>query len=152
MYILHCPKNKQIIWQNSLRPSKRLNSVYYFVRFLGNIVSRKIAYEIYWPLDSWKIPAFHIKINQHLPSKVVPLSVIVLLWWSSGCNKSDVAIAKRVIPRPVMTADDTKRALLLNFSKRKDPRTWLATLVMLKMMVPRYCNNGGRITYQPTHY
>ena len=49
-----------------------------------------------------------------------------------------------------MTADDTKIVFLLNFSKRKDPRIWLATLVMLKMIVPRYCNNGGQITYLTT--
>ena len=43
---LHCPKNEQNIRQMKLG----LNFVRYFVCFLGNGVSRKNAFEIYWPL------------------------------------------------------------------------------------------------------
>ena len=42
----HCPKNKRNIWQNSALA----HTAKYFVRFLGNGVSRKNAFEIYRPL------------------------------------------------------------------------------------------------------
>ena len=48
---LHCPKNERNIWQNyALHSFIGQNFVWYFIRFLGNGVSRNIAFEIYWPL------------------------------------------------------------------------------------------------------
>ena len=59
---LHSPKNEQNIRPNFVRAE----FVKYFVRFLGNGVSRKIAFEIYWPLT------FPLTREQRIPNRAPP--------------------------------------------------------------------------------